>query len=145
MSLRTRLAGSFSSRVALRVFLLCALCSLLPTVIIGVTVYTRIAEAETEASNTRLRELAKRYGLLLHERMILVEESLLEMANEELGAGTLGGTAIPGDRVRDVRLRRLDAATLAPADNRNHPNQELRLHGESMRGRGHRRPAGHCA
>src|SRR5687767_11507967 len=97
------------SRVARRVFLLCVLCSLLPTLVIGALVYTRIATEETAAARTSLQETAKQYGMLLQERLVRAEEELIEAGHRHLigqqGASGPAATA----RISAVAVNSLDA------------------------------------
>jgi diguanylate cyclase (GGDEF)-like protein len=110
-----RLPGS---RVARRVFLLCVLCSLLPTLAIGTLVYTRIADQAAADAHATLQDAAKRYGLLLQERLERAAEELIDVADRRLqGEDTTLG---PGDatRISAVNAVFLDAV---PADARSRP------------------------
>jgi diguanylate cyclase len=98
-------------RVARRVFLLCALCSLLPVLVLGVLVYTRIAAEVDAGARANLQGTAKRYGLLLHERLSRAEEELIDVASRRLlGEDT---TLDPGDaaRILSVTLTPLPAVS----------------------------------
>jgi diguanylate cyclase len=99
MHLLARIPPSFRSRVARRVFLLCALCALVPTLIIGIAVYTRMARFESNAATARLQDQAKRFGLLLQDRLTGAEQDLIEAAELHLQGRWSAATPPRSDRV----------------------------------------------
>ena len=130
---RRVIAAGLGTRIALRTFLLCCVCSLLPTLVIGITVYTRIASEELSAAQTRLRESAKRYGLELNARLNDAEQSLLQLAERRLAGSWAGASGSSADRVTGVKMTRLPLAEAGAIDNRNHPDSALQFHRESIR------------
>ncbi len=94
------------SRVTRHVFMLCALCALLPTLVIGTVIYTRIAVQEDAARHERLHDAAKSYGMLLQERLNLAADELIEAGRR----GLVGQPAAP----RANTLRSLEGVVIRP-------------------------------
>jgi diguanylate cyclase len=132
MSFRRLLPRFRHPRVARRVFLLCALCSLLPVLVLGVLVYTRIAAEVDASARANLQDIAKRYGLLLHERLNEAEEELIDVASRHLQGGDT--TLDPGDatRMRLVNLTSLPAVS-AQVRGRYRQSGDLWVGEESLR------------
>jgi diguanylate cyclase len=133
MSGRASRFRSFRSRIALRIFLLCAVCSLLPTAVIGVLVYTRIAAAEADVARNRLQVTAKRFGVLLQDRLNIAEDNLMELARRKL-SGEWSGLA-PGESARliDVSLTPWSGEAQPAYRNPNHRDGGAPVQDESLR------------
>lgn len=109
---------SSRSRVARRVFLLCALCALLPTLVIGTLVYTRLATREEAAVHERLRDAAKRYGLLLQDRLDRAADELIDIGQRKLQGQAAGLDLGAATRIRSLTLTPLDTPPPAADDSR---------------------------
>jgi diguanylate cyclase (GGDEF)-like protein len=132
-------AAGMGSRIALRIFLLCAVCSLLPTLVIGVSVYTSIARAERAATQKRLEEMAKNYGLLLNERLNEAEGVLLDIGERALKGEPSAVYRSDGVRLAAITSQVVPLADL-PATRSTHPERGIRVFDERLRNT--RSPAG---
>jgi diguanylate cyclase (GGDEF)-like protein len=125
-------ARSFRTRVALRMFLLCGLCSLVPTVLIGVYVQTQIGATERVEAESALGAAAKGYGIALNERILQAEVALFDLAHHALAASD---PAVPDQnaaRIRDGRVRLLTVDGLPKPQGRQHPDEGLEIHDERL-------------
>ncbi|HMA11609.1 MAG TPA: EAL domain-containing protein [Steroidobacteraceae bacterium] len=125
--------ASSRTRVARRVFLLCALCALLPTVVIGTLVYTRIATQEESAARSILLDGATRYGMLLNERLNRAEEDLIDLAQRRLQGLNPGLDASAATRIEAVVYDDSREAVPLQRDSHMHPVGPLRVRDESLR------------
>jgi diguanylate cyclase (GGDEF)-like protein len=123
---------SWRSQVARRVFLLCVLCALLPTAVIGVLVYTRIATEETAAARTNLQDTAKQYGLLLQERLVRAQEELIEASHRHL-LGQQGAMRSAAARIHSVVVTSLDAMPAGARDSLDRQYDDLTVRNETLR------------
>ncbi len=104
MALGRLLSSLRRAHVARRIFLLCAMCSLLPTLVIGIVVYTRVSAEVTEAAHATLQDAAKRYGLLLHERLERSEEELVDAGARRLRGERAISEIDEAIRLTDMRV-----------------------------------------
>jgi diguanylate cyclase (GGDEF)-like protein len=132
MHLRRRLTDSFQSRVALRVFLICVLCSLLPTVIIGVTVYTHIARAEREVKQSRLEDAAKRYGILLQDRLSTAEQTMVDVAARLVASSSHPNQRVDTAIAAAISVLPIDRPYPLPEANPNHAGNAPTIYNESL-------------
>jgi diguanylate cyclase len=118
-------------RVARRVFLLCALCALLPTLVIGALVYTRVAADAAADRRAQLQDTAKRYGLLLQERLNAAADELVDVGSRRLRGKDI--TLDPGDasRFHAVRVTARQASS-ATASGRVRQSGDLWVRDETL-------------
>jgi diguanylate cyclase (GGDEF)-like protein len=133
MSTARGVSWSFRSRVAMRVFLLCAICSLVPTLVIGVAVYTSIAWAEKESARAQLQDLAKRYGILLQDRLYEAERAMLDSAQRRMLGGQSAGIEFgAAGRLATLSVMPLDTTQTGPRRSQNHADGPLQVLDESL-------------
>ena len=124
---------SSRSRVARRVFLLCVLCSLLPTAVIGTLVYTRLAGEEKEAAHGRMQDMAKRYGMLLNDRLADAENVLIDIGARKLAGEWTGLASGESARLAEASVNALSVAPGFRANALHHRNERLGVANESLR------------
>jgi diguanylate cyclase (GGDEF)-like protein len=132
MKFRRRFADSFHSRVALRVFLICVVCSLVPTVIIGVSVYTHLARAERELKQTRLEDAAKRYGILLQDRLSTAEQTMIDVAGRMVIRSDRPNQRVDTAIAAAISVAPVDLPFPAPTANPSHPSKTKTIYNESL-------------
>ena len=125
--------GSSRSRVARRVFLLCVLCALLPTLAIGTLVYTRLAQQEEDAAHLRLQDTAKRYGMLLNDRLVDAENSMIDAASRKLRGQWSGPASGESSRLASVSMTPVDSASQFATAQLYHLKEGLSVSAEALR------------
>jgi diguanylate cyclase (GGDEF)-like protein len=88
------------SRVGRRLLGMFVACALLPTIALAVVGYTAVRGRLERESQRRLRDVSKAVGLQIHERLIVLEESLRPIAARLDGKGKLPPELVPHLRDR---------------------------------------------
>jgi len=106
MRASSRVLGALETRVGLRTFVLFGACALVPIALFAVWSYRIVSSELTEAATARLGESGKRYGLLINERLLIVEALLVDVAQRQLWEGASHEAYVSpfGSRLRLVRL-----------------------------------------
>jgi len=127
--------GGSRSQVTRHVFLLCALCSLLPTLVIGALVYTRVTAQADAALRGRLHDTAKSYGMLLQERLDLAADELIGIGRRGLARQPAQPDAGAGAarRVQGLVLQPLRAMPALSSRSRVRQQDGMSLRDESLR------------
>jgi hypothetical protein len=133
MARRKPMLRSSRSRVARRVFLLCVLCALLPTLAIGILVYTRLAKHEQDAAQARLQDTAKRYGMLLNDRLLDAENAMIDAAGRKLRGQWSGPASGESARLASVSLTPVEWLAQAAAPRPYHGKEGLSVAAEVLR------------
>ena len=121
------------SRVTRHVFMLCALCALLPTLVIGTVIYTRIAVQEDAARHERLHDAAKSYGMLLQERLNLAADELIEAGRRGLADQRAASRANALRSLEGVVVKPLKSMPALSAGSRIRQQDGLLLRDEMLR------------
>lgn len=105
--LRAAVAG-LGGRVATRIFLLFALCALLPIALFAIVAQRTVSDELRELAATRLTQAGKAYGHLLFERLRQSEQLLSALAqahlDNQLSAAGLRAFSSPRVRILDVQI-----------------------------------------
>jgi len=124
-------AAGLGSRVALRTFLLFAVCAMAPVALFALLGHAFVRDEMRAAAVAQLESTSKRHGVLIYERLNEVSRQLDELARRRLGAGA---TQEEPERFTDARFSIISLRD-SPAEPR--PGRRLEIvttpHGAAVR------------
>jgi diguanylate cyclase (GGDEF)-like protein len=98
-------AAGLGSRVALRTFLLFAVCAMAPVALFAVLGHAFVRDEMRAAAIAQLQNTSKRHGVLIYERVNEVSRQLDQLAREHLAGYAADQVRVTDSRVRIVSLR----------------------------------------